>query len=106
MLIVWPFFLPAAIIIAVIVFLSIWDEHSSQVFNPQYLVSDICVPQQEITEHSEVVMVRFVSSLTYSVGDYATIRLSSFKGNIDANTKVMIVLYEEDGNSYKVERYQ
>ena len=94
----WIFVLPAAIVLIIVLVMSRMNRPKRM--DPQYLVASVCETEYDIIDRPLQVIVRLAD------GSRVMLRLSSYKGTIDKDTKVILVKYEESSNSYKVERYE
>jgi len=88
--------------VVILIFLAvIFMNNESQETDPQGIVGKVCVVEYEVKKDVDHTLVCFPEDSKYKV-----LKLSSYKSNIAKYTKVLIVKYEPDNNSYKVERYE
>lgn len=94
----WFYFIPVIIVLLVILFLSFYTEEDKN--NPQNLVALAAKTYNNISEETDLALLQFKNK------QFKTLKVSSYKGKIKEKTYILIVKYEAETKSYKVERYE
>lgn len=98
----WLFLIPLFVVIVIFLGVIFVNYESMSVLgDPQDHVGKACKIEYEVKEESEQTLVWLERE-----GIYRVLRLSTFKGTIERHTRVLIVKYEPDHDSYKIERYE
>lgn len=98
----WLFyFIPAFVIVIFFAIATFINNASENILgDPQDIVGRVCKIEYDVNEKIDSILVRFED------GKHKVLKLSTFKGNVEKKTRVLIVKYEPDTGSYKIERYE
>ena len=98
----WLLYLIPAFVIVIFFGVVIFINHESMniMGDPQDTVGKVCRIEYSVSEKVDHTLVLFQNK------KYRLLKLSTYKNTIEQHTRVLIVKYEPDTDSYKIERYE